>query len=48
MMKKLKFHRTPELMLYAIRAGYVRVTPEDTYRPGFQRKLMGGEAAGGK
>lgn len=40
-MKKLKFHRTPELMLYAIREGYVRVTPEDTFRPGFQRALNG-------
>lgn len=46
-MRKLKFHRTPELMMYAIREGYVRVTPCETFRPGFQRKLQRGEAVGG-
>ncbi len=43
-MGKLKIHTTPQLMMYALREGYVRVTPEQTFRPGFQRRLSSKQA----
>ena len=43
-MRKQKFHRTPDLMRFAMQMGFVRLTPEDTFRPGFQRMLNGGSS----
>ncbi len=38
-MAKLKLHHKGQLMLYAIQHGYIRVTAQKVYRPGFQRAL---------
>ena len=38
-MGKLKLHHKGQLMLYAIQHGYIRVTPQRVFRPGFQRRL---------
>lgn len=43
-MGKLKLHHKGQLMLHALQQGYVRVTPQGIYHPGFQRRL---QAAGG-
>ncbi len=40
-MAKLKLHHKGQLMLYAIQHGYIRVTAQRVFRPGFQRKLVG-------
>lgn len=40
-MAKLKLHHKGQLMLYALQQGYVRVTTDNIYYPGFQRKLQG-------
>ena len=37
-MAKLKLHHKGQLMLYAIQHGYIRVTAQSVFRPGFQRK----------
>lgn len=39
-MAKLKLHHKGQLMLYALQQGYVRVTADNIYYPGFQRKLQ--------
>lgn len=38
-MAKLKLHHKGQLMLYAIQHGYIRVTAQRVFRPGFQRRL---------
>ena len=38
-MRKLGLHHKGELMMYALRQGYVQVTPNGIYYPGFQRRL---------
>ncbi|HEX9781821.1 MAG TPA: response regulator transcription factor [Opitutaceae bacterium] len=40
-MAKLKLHHKGQLMLYALQQGYVRVTTDNIYYPGFQRRLQG-------
>jgi len=40
-MAKLKLHHKGQLMLYAFQQGYVRVTTDNIYYPGFQRRLQG-------
>jgi DNA-binding NarL/FixJ family response regulator len=40
-MAKLKLHHKGELMRYALQQGYVRMTTDKIYYPGFQRKLLG-------
>lgn len=40
-MAKLKLHHKGQLMMYALRQGYVRVTTDNIYYPGFQRRLQG-------
>lgn len=39
-MAKLKLHHKGQLMLHALQQGYVRVTPQGIYHPGFQRRLQ--------
>lgn len=39
-MSKLKLHHKGQLMLHAFQQGYVRVTPQGVYYPGFQRRLQ--------
>jgi DNA-binding NarL/FixJ family response regulator len=38
-MSKLQLHHKGQLMLYALRQGYVLVTPDAISRPGFQRRI---------
>ena len=38
-MAKLGLHQKGDLMTYAARKGYVHITPEKVYHPGFQRLL---------
>jgi hypothetical protein len=38
-MSKLQLHHNGQLMLYALRQGYVLVTPDAISRPGFQRRI---------
>lgn len=40
-MRKLRLHHKGELMLYALQHGYVRVTPDGVFYPGFQRRIQG-------
>ncbi len=40
-MAKLKLHHKGQLMLYALQQGYVWVTPQGVFYPGFQRRLQG-------
>lgn len=40
-MRKLGLHHRGELIRYAIQHGYVRVTANNIYYPGFQRRLLG-------
>lgn len=44
-MGKLHLHHKGQLMLYALQNGYIWVTPQNIYYPGFQRRLQ--VAAGG-
>lgn len=39
-MAKLKLHHKGQLMLYALQQGYVRVTTDNIYYPGFQRQIQ--------
>jgi DNA-binding NarL/FixJ family response regulator len=39
-MRKLGLHHKGELMVYALQQGYVHVTPNGVYHPGFQRGLQ--------
>lgn len=39
-MAKLKLHHRGQLMLYAFQQGYVRVTADNIYYPGFQRQIQ--------
>jgi DNA-binding NarL/FixJ family response regulator len=39
-MAKLKLHHKGQLMLHALQQGYVRVTPQGVFHPGFQRRLL--------
>jgi DNA-binding NarL/FixJ family response regulator len=38
-MGKLGLHQKGELMCYAVQNGYVHITPDGVYRPGFQRRI---------
>ena len=40
-MGKLVLHHKGQLMLYALQQGYVQVSPDGVYYPGFQRKIRG-------
>ena len=40
-MGKLGLHHKGQLMLYALQQGYVQVSPEGVYYPGFQRRIRG-------
>jgi DNA-binding NarL/FixJ family response regulator len=40
-MRKLALNHKGQLMLYALQQGYVRVTPNGIYHPGFQRRIRG-------
>ena len=40
-MGKLSLHHKGQLMLYALQQGYVQVSPEGVYYPGFQRRIRG-------
>lgn len=48
-MRKLGFHHKGQLMLYALQQGYVQVSPDGVYYPGFQRRIrrVGSEAKAG-
>jgi DNA-binding NarL/FixJ family response regulator len=48
-MGKLRLHHRGELIIYALQQGYVQVSPNGVYRPGFQRKIRenNGEAKSG-
>lgn len=39
-MRKLRLHHKGELMLYALKEGYVVVTPKQVFRPGFERRIQ--------
>jgi len=39
-MRKLGLHHKGELIMHALRQGYVHVTPQGIYYPGFQRRLQ--------
>lgn len=39
-MRKLGLHHKGELMVHALRQGYVMVTPKGVYYPGFQRRIQ--------
>jgi DNA-binding NarL/FixJ family response regulator len=39
-MAKLGLHHKGQLMIYALKQGYVHVTPNGVYYPGFQRRLQ--------
>ena len=43
-MAKLKLHHKGQLMLHALQQGYVRVTADNIYYPGFQRRLQNKKA----
>ncbi|MEO6750802.1 MAG: response regulator transcription factor [Opitutus sp.] len=43
-MAKLTLHHKGQLMLYALQQGYVHITPDGVYHPGFQRRIR--ESAG--
>ena len=49
-MGKLGLHHKGQLMLYALQQGYVQITPNGIYHPGFQRRIreIGGEAKTGE
>jgi len=38
-MGKLGLHHKGQLMLYALQQGYVQISPDGVYHPGFQRKI---------
>jgi DNA-binding CsgD family transcriptional regulator len=40
-MGKLGLHHKGQLMLYALQQGYVEVSPDGVYYPGFQRRIRG-------
>ncbi len=40
-MGKLGLHHKGQLMLYALQQGYVQITPNGIYHPGFQRRIRG-------
>ena len=40
-MRKLGLNHEGQLMLYALQQGYMRVTPNGIYHPGFQRRIRG-------
>ena len=40
-MSKLTLHHKGQLMLYALQQGYLQVTPDGIYYPGFQRRIRG-------
>ena len=40
-MGKLGLHHKGQLMLYALQQGYVQVSPDGVYYPGFQRRIRG-------
>jgi len=40
-MRKLGFHHKGQLMLYALQQGYVQISPDGIYYPGFQRRIRG-------
>ncbi len=48
-MGKLGLHHKGQLMLYALQQGYVLVSPDGVYYPGFQRRIrrVGAEAKAG-
>jgi len=48
-MGKLGLHHKGQLMLYALQQGYVQVSPDGVYYPGFQRRIRGagGDAKAG-
>lgn len=39
-MKKLNLHHRGAVMLHALQHGYVHVTPQGVYRPGFERRIQ--------
>lgn len=45
-MAKLGLHHKGQLMLYALQQGYVQITPDGIYYPGFQRRIRGIAAEG--
>jgi len=45
-MAKLALHHKGQLMLYALQQGYVQITPDGIYYPGFQRRIRGIAAEG--
>jgi DNA-binding NarL/FixJ family response regulator len=42
-MAKLKLHHKGQLMLYALQNGYIWVTGQNVFHPGFQRQLQAGK-----
>ena len=40
-MAKLRLHHKGQLMCYALQTGFVHITPEGIYHPGFQRLIKG-------
>ena len=40
-MRKLGLHHKGELMVHALKLGYVHVTPNGVHHPGFQRRIRG-------
>ncbi len=43
-MAKLGLHHKGQLICYAVQKGYVHISPERVSRPGFQRRLLKGDA----
>jgi DNA-binding NarL/FixJ family response regulator len=44
-MRKLGIHHKGELMVHALKLGYVHVTPNGVHHPGFQRRIQGSVGA---
>lgn len=40
-MGKLGLHHKGQIMCYALQQGYVQITPQGIFRPGFQRQIQG-------
>lgn len=45
-MAKLALHHKGQLILYALQQGYVQITPDGIYYPGFQRRIRGSASDG--
>jgi len=44
-MGKLGLHHKGQIMCYALQQGYVHITPQGVFRPGFQRQIQSLTAA---